>query len=217
MSLSSATNRNTYTGVGSVSTYAYTFRIFDEDNLVVVVRNTSNVETTLTITTDYTVSGVGLAGGGNVVLVSAAQAWLTNGKLTTGYVLIIRRVLDLVQNTNIRNQGTFYPETHEDVFDYLTMVDQQEDDDIDRAVKLPATIPPATFNPELPANIVASAGSSILVNSAGTGFVMGPTMFSLYIQSAQPANPSGIALAFWFDLGTGQMNIWCISEWRTIA
>ncbi len=37
----------------------------------------------------------------------------------------MNRVLDVVQDTDLRNQGKFFPEVHEDAFDYLTMLIQQ--------------------------------------------------------------------------------------------
>jgi hypothetical protein len=176
MSLASVNNRMAYTGNGAVDTYPYTFRIFDQSDLLVTVRSTSDVETTLVITTDYTVTGVGTSGGGNVVLVNSAQAWLDgDGDLLTGYVLSIRRVVDLTQLTDIRNQGDFYPEVHEDQFDKLTMTDQQQQDEIDRSMKLSETTDPADFNTELPSSIIGQPFVTIQTNAAGDGFEEGPT------------------------------------------
>lgn len=138
MTLSSSTQRMDYTGNGTADTFAYSFKIFDEDDLVVtVVDSSDDSETTLTITTDYTVTGVGETSGGNVVLVNSAQDWLDgDGDLDTGYSLVIRRVRSLVQNTDIRNQGDFYPESYEDALDHIIMIAQQQQEEIDRAVKL---------------------------------------------------------------------------------
>lgn len=174
MSLTSTTNRNTYTGNGATATYAYGFKVFDQAHLVVTVKNTSGVETTLTITTDYTVTGVGSSSGGNIVLVNASQAWLTGGYLTSGYTLTVRRVVPLTQTTDVRNQGDFYAEAHEDRFDKLVMADQQQQDEIDRSVKLPTTVLPSAFDPTLPTDI-GTASVVIATNSAGDGFEVGPT------------------------------------------
>lgn len=138
MTISSTTNRMpNYVGTSLVSTYSYTFRIFDEGDLLLTVKDTTDAETTLVLTTDYTVSGVGDLGGGSITLVNGSQAWLTSGFLTTGYELSIRRLVDLVQATDIRNQGSFFPETHENAFDYLTMIDQGQQDEIGRSIKAP--------------------------------------------------------------------------------
>lgn len=178
MSLSSTNNRNDYVGNGNVDTYAYSFRIFDETDLLVTVRNTSDVETTLVLTTDYTVTGVGDAGGGNVVLVNSGQAWLDGGgDLLTNYALTIRRVRPLTQTTDIRNQGSFFPETHEDSFDHAIMIAQQLDEALDRSVKLSETITSSDFDITLPTDVTdsASAGKCLIVNDTYDGFELGAT------------------------------------------
>ena len=127
MTLASSINRVSYTGNATTASYSYTFRIFSEDDLKLIIKNASDVETLLVKTTDYTVSGVGDDGGGTISLVNASQAWLDgSGFLDTGFSLTIRRVVSIVQSTDIRNQGDFFPETHEDTFDQLTMIDQQQ-------------------------------------------------------------------------------------------
>jgi len=170
MSLSSTTSRISYTGNGAVSTYSYTFKVFSQSDLLVTVRDTSDVETTLTIATDYTVTGVGDTGGGSVFLVNASQAWLTAGKLTTGYVLTIRRVPSLTQTTDIRNQGDFFPESHEDTFDQIVMQNQKQQDEIDRSMKLPETVSSADFDPTLPAGIAGLLDKVPITNSTGDGW-----------------------------------------------
>lgn len=207
MSISSATNRVDYTGNGAVDTYSYTFRIFAQGDLLVTVKDTSDVETTLTISTDYTVTGVGSTSGGTVVLVNSGQAWLDgDGDLLSGYTLTIRRVVDLVQETDIRNQGDFYPETHEDAFDYLTMIDQQQQDEISRSVKNPETIPTSTFNPTLPTDI-DTASVALVTNSSGNGFEVGPTTSE--ISNAQTyannASASATLASEWASKTDGQV------------
>lgn len=176
MSISSSTSRNDYVGNGAVDTYNYSFRIFDEADLTVTVRNTSGVETTLALTTDYTVTGVGASAGGTIVLVNSAQSWLDgDGDLKSGYALTIRRVLDLVQETDIRNQGAFYPEIHEDQFDKLVMIAQQQQDEVNRSARMPETISASAFDPTFPSSLPDNPGATVIVNTAGDGFDLGPT------------------------------------------
>lgn len=140
MTISNLTTRNDYTGTGAVNTYSYTFKIFVETDLVVtVVNNTTGVESTLTITTDYTVTGAGETAGGTIVLVDAGQAWISGGNLSSDYSITIQRVLPLTQATDIRNQGDFFPEAHEDQFDRGVMIVQQLNADNGRALRLPKT------------------------------------------------------------------------------
>lgn len=128
MTISSTTNRNDYIGNNTTDTYNYSFKIFTKNDLLVTQKDINNVETTLTVDTDYTVTGLGESSGGTIVL--------TAGNLATGYTLTIRRVLVLLQSTDIRSQGDFYPEAHENQFDKLVMIDQQQQDELDRSLKL---------------------------------------------------------------------------------
>jgi len=132
MTLATINTRMDYVGNGATSVYPYTFKIFAATDLLVTKRDTDDVETTLVLNTDYTVSGAGDTAGGSITL--------TAGNLTTDYALTVRRVRPLTQETDIRDQGDFYPEIHEDVFDDHKMVAQQQQNDLDRAVKLPETV-----------------------------------------------------------------------------
>jgi len=164
MTVLSTNSRNTYTGGGtpSVGPYAYTYRIFKETDLFVTVRDLNGVEQTLTWPGDFSVTGVRNRTGGTISLAA---------KLQTGYILTIRRVPPLTQETDIRNQGQYYPETHEDAFDRATMVAQELAQEITASVRLPETIDPDVFDTRLPTTLVA--GNAIVVNGAGTGFAMG--------------------------------------------
>lgn len=162
MSIASQTSRVNYVGNGNVDEYDFTFKIFSATDLRVTVRNENDAEELLVLDTDYTVSGVNDENGGTITLV--------DGNLDSGHVLTIRRVRDLTQETDIRNQGEFFPETHEDTFDHLVMVDQQQQDEIDRCMKVPETVSSDDFDPELPSNIGTLAGQVLMVNQAGDGW-----------------------------------------------
>lgn len=138
MGVSSTNNRMDYVGTGLLASYDYTFKIFEDTDLLVTVRDTAGVETVLTLNTDYSVSGVGEGTGGAVDLVdNSASYQTTGGALKSGYEITIRRVLPLTQETDIRNQGPYYPSIHEDQFDRFIMIDQQQQDEIDRSLKAP--------------------------------------------------------------------------------
>lgn len=175
MTISTIVSRNNYTASGSDNVYLFTFKIFAQADLLVTVRSTAGVETTLTITTDYTVGG-SLADptGGFITLVNSGQAWLSGGDLIEDYVISIRRVRDIIQETDIRNQGAFYPEVHEDQFDIATMIDLQQQDEIDRSVKLGESVDPADFDNEIPASFVGAIGKALITNATGDGWELGP-------------------------------------------
>lgn len=116
MTVSTEVNHNEYTGNGVTTSFPYTFRIFKDSDLVVVTNDTSGLLRTLTLNTDYTVTGAGSYSGGYVAL---------KFPLPSGWSIAIDRELSVVQETDLRNQGKFFAETHEGAFDYLTMLIQQ--------------------------------------------------------------------------------------------
>lgn len=160
MTIASSTSRNDYTGNGVADTFSYTFKILQASDLRVTIRDDDDVETTQELTTDYTVDGAGDEGGGSITLVA--------GALASGYVLSIRRVVDLLQETDYRNQGSMFPETIESALDLLTMMAQQQQDEIDRSVKLPETVDPADVSVLLP---VPSGNQFLAWNSDGTALI----------------------------------------------
>lgn len=115
MTLTTPSSRNTYTGNGTSTVFAYGFKIFNASDLQVTLTSPVGAVTTLTLGTDYTVSGVGAATGGNVTFTVPP---------TNLYTIKIQRVPALTQPTSIRNQGSFQAQVHEDQFDRFTMVDQ---------------------------------------------------------------------------------------------
>lgn len=116
MTVSTEVDHNDYTGNGVTTSFPYTFRIFKKSDLVVQVADLNENITDLVLDTDYTVTGAGGYTGGNVVLSSP---------LTNGYQISISRELPVTQDTDLRNQGKFFAEVHEDAFDKLTMLIQQ--------------------------------------------------------------------------------------------
>lgn len=176
MSLDSLITRNNYIGNDAASVYNYSFKILQKQDISVYVRLISTgAETLLAEGVDYTVTGVKNKNGGTIVLINAIQAWLTSGNLKSEYAISLLRVRELKQKTDIKNQGDFYPETHEDTFDGLVMNDQYLQDQLNRSSKLPASIDPATFNMDIPATLVGAGGRSFITNAAGDGWELGPT------------------------------------------
>ncbi|EIH9063049.1 right-handed parallel beta-helix repeat-containing protein [Escherichia coli] len=116
MTVSTEVDHNEYTGNGVTTTFHYTFRIFKKSDLVVQVVDLNDNITVLTLDTDYTVTGAGGYVGGNVILATA---------LANGYQISISRELPVTQETDLRNQGKFFAEVHEDALDKLTMLIQQ--------------------------------------------------------------------------------------------
>lgn len=80
----------------------------------------------------YTLTGAGSQSGGTLT-----SAYAAGFLATPGASLTISRVMDPVQPTDLRNQGRFLAETHESVFDRLTMLIQQGFAGLSRALKRP--------------------------------------------------------------------------------
>ena len=107
MTVSSSTNRASYSGNGALTTFAYGFKVFDQDELTVILRSSDGTETVQTITTNYTVTGVGAASGGNVVFGSAPAS---------GVTIVILRELDLDQGLDLVPNDPFPAQSLEDSF-----------------------------------------------------------------------------------------------------
>ncbi len=116
MTVSTVVDHNDYTGNGVTTSFPYTFRIFKKTDLTVSVVDLNENITELIVDTDYTVTNAGGYSGGNVVLTTP---------LATGWQISIARELEATQETDLRNQGKFFAEVHEDAFDKLTMLIQQ--------------------------------------------------------------------------------------------
>jgi len=132
----SSSNRKAgpYSGTGSTGPFTFSFKVFEaSDVLVVKVNNSTSVETTLALTTDYTVSlnaDQNSNPGGTITLVAA---------LAVGYNMVISSQVPYLQETDLTNQGGFYPEVITDALDKLTIEAQQLKLDVDRSAKLPIT------------------------------------------------------------------------------
>ncbi|HCQ3644398.1 TPA: hypothetical protein OKD57_001155 [Escherichia coli] len=116
MTVSTEVDHNEYTGNGVTTSFPYTFRIFNKSDLVVQVVDLNENVSVLTLDTDYTVTGAGGYNGGSVVLSEA---------LARGHQISIARELPVTQEMDLRNQGKFFAEVHENAFDKLTMLIQQ--------------------------------------------------------------------------------------------
>ncbi|MCL0898126.1 hypothetical protein [Escherichia coli] len=131
MTVSTEVDHNEYTGNGVTTSFPYTFRIFQKSDLVVQVVDLDENITVLALDTDYTVTGAGGYNGGNVILSKA---------LANGYQISISRELPVTQETDLRNQGKFFAEVHEDAFDKLTMLIQQVRSLLSLALRKPSFV-----------------------------------------------------------------------------
>lgn len=155
MTVSTTTSRADYTGNGVTTAFAVPFYFLDSSHLTVLrTVIATGVSTTLALTTDYTVSGAGVAGGGTVTLVTAP---------TSLQKISILRNVPFTQLIHYVPNDPFPAATHEQALDQLTMEVQQVSELVSRAL----TLPPATTG--VSTNLPTAQPNQLLAfNSAGT-------------------------------------------------
>jgi hypothetical protein len=148
MTITSTSPREIKNGNGTATVFSFTFVVNQASDLVVTLVDSNNNETVLTEgtgTTNYSVSVSSYPGTGSVTYPATLGTELAGNEQ-----LIIQRVVDIDQETDLVNQGAWKPEQVENTFDYSRMIDLQQQDELDRAIKSPASTPLGT-NYTLPA------------------------------------------------------------------
>ncbi len=134
MTVSTTTIKNSYSGNGSTTTFAYTFKVFASTELKVYVRTTATGAESLRSegsgSANYSVTGVGETGGGNVVFVTAP---------TSAESVVIRRLSAKTQATDYQPADSFPAASHEDALDKLTNITQEMQEELDRSFKVSKT------------------------------------------------------------------------------
>jgi hypothetical protein len=118
-----------YAGSGTTGPFTVGFRFLENAHIQVIRTSSTGVDTTLALTTDYTVTGAGGASG-SVTLVTA---------LAVGQQLTIIRNVPFTQEADYVQNDAFPAESHERALDKLTMQTQQLLEAVNRAAKLPVT------------------------------------------------------------------------------
>jgi hypothetical protein len=130
MTVSSSTSRVSYSGNGVTVAFAVPFYFLANSQLLVVLRSSAGVETTQVLGTNYTVTGAGVLTGGTVTMTVAPAS---------GATLVISRNVPLTQETDLQPNDRLPAETLEQTVDKLTMITQQIDESVDRAIKFPVS------------------------------------------------------------------------------
>lgn len=151
MSVTTPSNRVSYTSTGG-TTFAYPFKILDDDHLEVYKDGVLQ-------SSGYSVTGAGDANGGNVVFSSA---------VTLGVEVLLIRVVPVTQLITIPGGLSKFPaESTEDGLDKLTMIAQQQGEELSRSITWPLTTP-STVSNELPdPTNAANQGGALVI--AGDG------------------------------------------------
>tara|TARA_R110000803_G_scaffold39136_2_gene84410 strand:+ start:4364 stop:5767 length:1404 start_codon:yes stop_codon:yes gene_type:complete len=148
-----------YTGNGATTVFAYDFKVSDEAHLVVTTKVVSTgVETVQTLTTHYSVSGVGSEGGGNVTMVTFPASTET---------LTISRTVPRTQGTDLQNRGATQPATLEAAYDKSVQISQDLAEVQARTMKFAVSSDLTSFDTSIPSPVALKA---IAINAAGTAF-----------------------------------------------
>ncbi len=191
MTVSSTTTKVSYSGDGTTSAFAYSFKIFLDTELKIVIRTDSTgAEVTKTINTDYLVSNAGEQDGGTVTFKfdtgnsDDSNYDTTDRRPQSGETLLIKRVMTLTQNTDYTPNDSFPAASHEDALDKLTFINQQQQEELDRTFKFAETdtgsitIPTST---ERASKYLGFDGSGDVIAVAGTADVTPISTFAATI------------------------------------
>lgn len=129
MTISTTANRTSAAGNGSTTDFSFPYLFLSDDDLkVILVTDSTGAEVTQTITTHYTVTGAGVAAGGTVSMVTAPAS---------GETLVIIREEQFTQGLDLVENDPLPSDSLEDSLDILTMLSQQLNTDLSRALVLP--------------------------------------------------------------------------------
>lgn len=177
MTISTSTSRSgPYAGAGTTGPFTVGFRFLENSHLrVVKTLLATGVETVLTLSVDYTVTGAG--GSGGAVTMTAP--------VTSDYSITIVRAVPYTQETDYTQSDPFPAQSHEDALDKLTMLAQQLKTSNDRALRVPEEI----ALPDLPP-IASRANMLLAFDSSGNPSVFVPVSGSAADVLTQLANTS---------------------------
>lgn len=188
MTISSTTDRASFPGNGVTVSFPLPFRFFSDADIVAeLIEDSTGLVTELDLGIDYTLTGAGdpEVDGSPTGTIDPTVA------PAAGFTLFVRRVMPLTQPTDIVNQGRFYPELHETVFDRLTMLIQQAALGSSRVIQVPAADPV----PGLLPNAASRALRVFAFDADGDPVVSSLTLTQLEQQPAGAAASAAAAAA----------------------
>lgn len=162
MTVQTKTNVASFNGNGVTQIFPIAFKFNnDTDLIVLLVDDATGAVSQLTLNSDYTVSGEGDEEGGLInVVVAPAE----------GKRLKVTRLVDILQLTDLRNQGKFFAEVHEDALDLLTMIAQQHESGIKSSLRVSESDP----EPERIPPVAQRAGKILSFDDLGNPIAVSP-------------------------------------------
>jgi hypothetical protein len=128
--LTATTKAGPYAGAGTTGPFSVPFRFLENAHLRVIKTSTAGVDADLVLTADYTVTGAGAASG-SVTLVAP---------LAVGEKLTVIRNVPATQEADYVPGDAFPAESHEVALDKLTMLVQQQGEEIGRSLRMAPSV-----------------------------------------------------------------------------
>lgn len=168
MTISDIPSVETKLGNDVTTVFSFAFVINRAADLSVLITDSDGVETPITEgigVNNYSISVADYPGNGSITYPATLGT-----ELPTGSTITMARVVDLDQDTDLINQGAWNPDQVESTFDYSRMVDQQQQDEIDRSLKVPIS-DDSGADYEIPAMGAGVADKLLGAASDGLSFV----------------------------------------------
>lgn len=157
MTLATTSTKAVAQGNGATTSWPYTFLIPSLDAVIVTLIDIASGNPTVIPPANFSITGLGNPTGGAVTYP------LSGSPLTASTQIVVERFVPETQETDFTLQGAVYPTDIEDALDYVTMICQQLQDQVDRSIvfsvgdTVEATLPVAS----------ARANKSLTFNSNG--------------------------------------------------
>ena len=151
-----------YAGAGTTGPFSVPFRFLENAHLRVIKTSTAGVDADLVLTTDYTVTGAG-ASSGTVTLVAP---------LAVGEKLTVIRNVPATQEADYVPGDAFPAESHEVALDKLTMLVQQQGEEIGRSLRMAPSV----------------SGASTVLPTPQSNRVIGWNESATALQNLQPSD-----------------------------
>lgn len=134
MTISTTTRKaGPYAGNDVSTAFAFTFKVFSDEDLRVVQTDADGVETELTLGAEFTatINADQSSDPGGLVTLDTA--------LPTGELLTLTSAMDATQPVQLENGGAFYPEVLTDALDRVTILIQQLEERAARTLRAPVS------------------------------------------------------------------------------
>ena len=130
-----------YAGNGTTTQFDFTFRVFQESDVKVILTDANGIETVLVLNSDYYVhiNDEQETNNGGYITYPRPDAIPLPPNLSSANKLTLLGNLEYTQEVDLINGGGFYPEVIEASLDKMTMQLQQLKEVSDRSVQVPAS------------------------------------------------------------------------------